>query len=79
MVARWFVFKTKNLNFGKMGRALDWKRLLYFMTIWYNLHPFGIVCGHWVYFSVFVYLDVWTKKNLATLAATLQVVSGLEA
>jgi hypothetical protein len=35
------------------------------MAIWYNLWPFGIACGHFVYFFPFWY--VWTKKNLATL------------
>jgi hypothetical protein len=35
------------------------------MVIWYNLWPFGIVCGHLLYFFPFWY--VWTKKNLATL------------
>jgi hypothetical protein len=54
-------FQTKNPNFGKIWRALEWKMLLYFMTIWnsfwsfgtYNLRPFGLVCGHLVYFSRF--------------------------
>jgi hypothetical protein len=36
-----------------------------FTAIWYNLWPFGFVCGHLVYFFPFWY--VWTKKNLATL------------
>jgi hypothetical protein len=27
--------------------------LEYFMAIWYNLWPFGIVCGHLAYFSKF--------------------------
>jgi hypothetical protein len=27
--------------------------LEYFMAIWYNLWPFGIVCGHLLYFSRF--------------------------
>jgi hypothetical protein len=35
------------------------------MAIWYNLWPFGIVCGPLVYFFPISY--VWTKKNLATL------------
>jgi hypothetical protein len=25
----------------------------YFTAIWYNLRPFGLVCGHLVYFSQF--------------------------
>jgi hypothetical protein len=39
-------------------------RLEYFTVLWYNLQPFGIVCGHLVYFSVLVFC---AKKNLATL------------
>jgi hypothetical protein len=27
--------------------------LEYFMAIWYNLWPFGTVCGHLLYFSCF--------------------------
>jgi hypothetical protein len=41
--------------------------LEYFMAIWYNLWPFGIVCGHLLYFFPFRY--VRTKKNLATLVS----------
>jgi hypothetical protein len=36
--------------------------LEYFLVIWYNVWPFGIVCGHLLYFW-----NVWTKKTLATL------------
>jgi hypothetical protein len=39
--------------------------LEYFTAISYDLWPFGIVCGHLVYFFPFWY--VWTDKNLATL------------
>jgi hypothetical protein len=35
-------FKTKNPNFGKIRRALEWK-MLYFMTICNILRPFGII------------------------------------
>jgi hypothetical protein len=49
-------FQTKNPNFGKIWRALEWKMLLYFYdhgeyftVIWYNLWPFGVVCCHLVY------------------------------
>jgi hypothetical protein len=49
-VARWFIFKPKNPNLGTFWRALEWKMLVHFMTIWnilrYNLRPFGKVCGH---------------------------------
>jgi hypothetical protein len=36
-----------------------------FMAIKYNLWPFGIVCGHLLYFSLFGMFG--PKKNLATL------------
>jgi hypothetical protein len=44
--------------------------LVYFMTIWnilwpfgIILWPFGIVCGHLVYFSIFVCLDQEKSGN----------------
>jgi hypothetical protein len=58
-------FQTKNPNFGKIWRVLEWKMLLYFMTIWNILRPFGIIYGLLVQFVVIWY--VWTEKNLATL------------
>jgi hypothetical protein len=64
-------FPTKNPNLGKFWRALEWKMLVYFMTIcniyshlvlvmavWYSLWSLGIF---------FLFWYVWTKKNLATL------------
>jgi hypothetical protein len=35
-------------NFDKFYDRLD-----YFTAVWYNLWPFGIVCGHLEYFSYF--------------------------
>jgi hypothetical protein len=46
-------FQTKIPNSGKFWRALECKMLVYFMTVWYNLWPFVIVCGHLVHFSQF--------------------------
>jgi hypothetical protein len=34
-------------NFGKIRRALEWKMLLYFMTIWNISQPFGIFMSLW--------------------------------
>jgi hypothetical protein len=45
-------FQTQNPNFGKFGMALEFKVLLYFMTLWNILRPFGIIFGHLVYFYV---------------------------
>jgi hypothetical protein len=48
--------------------------LKYFLAIWYNLRPFGLVCGHLVYFIPSWY--VWTKKNLATLLKMCARITG---
>jgi hypothetical protein len=41
---------------------------------WFILRPFGIFCGHLVYFMVYlvhIFVLVWcTKKNLATMLRT---------
>jgi hypothetical protein len=59
-------FQSKNTNFGKIRRALKWKRSLYFMTIWNILRPIGI--PSWRSFGTFfTFWYVWTKKNPATL------------
>jgi hypothetical protein len=39
----------------------------YFTAIWYNLQPFGIVCGHLVYFLVLVCLDQEKSGNPGAL------------
>jgi hypothetical protein len=36
-----------------------------FMAIWYNLWPFGIVCGHLLYYLVLVCLDQEKSGNPA--------------
>jgi hypothetical protein len=56
-------FQTKNPNLGKIWRALEWKMLSYFITIWYKLWPFGVVCSHFVYFPVLVCLDQEKSGN----------------
>jgi hypothetical protein len=33
--------------------GIFYDHLEYFMDIWYSLRPFGIVCGHLLYFSQF--------------------------
>jgi hypothetical protein len=38
-------FQTKNPNWGKFWRALEWKMFVYFMTVWNILRPFGIIYG----------------------------------
>jgi hypothetical protein len=43
-------FLTKNTNLGKFWRVLQWKMLVYFMADWSILRPFGIFCGHLIYF-----------------------------
>jgi hypothetical protein len=50
-------FQTKNTNLAKFWRMLQWCcmymvhcTLVHFLTIWPILRPFGIFCGHLVYF-----------------------------
>jgi hypothetical protein len=33
--------------------GINYGHLNYFTAMWYNLWPFVINCGHWVYFSHF--------------------------
>jgi hypothetical protein len=71
-VARWFVFKSKIPILVRFGGS--WIRkccyILWpfgiFMAIWYNLQPFGLVCGH-LCIVLFPFWYVGTKKNLAAL------------
>jgi hypothetical protein len=35
-------FQTKNPNLGKIWKALEWRMLLYFMTIWKIFRSFGV-------------------------------------
>jgi hypothetical protein len=66
-------FQTKNRNLGKFRKALEWKMLVYIMTVWNILRPFGIMyvwpfCYKLWSFGIFFPLwYVWTKKYLATL------------
>jgi hypothetical protein len=43
-------FLTKNPNLGKFWKAVDWKILIHFMTIWNILPTFGIFYDHSVHF-----------------------------
>jgi hypothetical protein len=38
-------FQTKNPNLGTFWRALERKMFIYFVIIWNNLWPFGIIYG----------------------------------
>jgi hypothetical protein len=66
-------FHTKNPNLGKFWRALEWKLLVYFMTIW-NTYIctvtvyFMAVRSRYVIWYIFPFWYVWAKKNLATPA-----------
>jgi hypothetical protein len=44
-------FQTKNPKLGHFWRALDWKILKYFMTIWNILQTFVIFYDHLEYFT----------------------------
>jgi hypothetical protein len=56
-------FHTKSPNLGQFWRALELENVSLFMTIWYNLLPFGIDCSHLVYFPVLVCLDRQKSGN----------------
>jgi hypothetical protein len=49
-------FQTKNPNLGKFLMALDWKMLIYVMSIWYILRTFRIFYDHWVHFVIIRYI-----------------------
>jgi hypothetical protein len=50
-------FQTKNPNLGKFWRVLQWKILVYLMTIWSILRPLKKCYGHLVYFAVVWYIS----------------------
>jgi hypothetical protein len=64
-------FHTKNPNFGKFYRALDWKMFIYIMALLDILLRFGIFYDNVLHFVfiwyIFLILVSCTKKNLATL------------
>jgi hypothetical protein len=43
--------------------GIFYDHLEYFMAIWYNLWPFGIDCGHLLYFSNLECLDQEKSGN----------------
>jgi hypothetical protein len=49
-------FQTKNPNLGKFWRALDWKKLIYFLAIWDILWRFGKFYDHLVHFVFIWYI-----------------------
>jgi hypothetical protein len=64
-------FQTKSPNLGKFWRVLQWKMLVYFMSVWNISLPFAILYGHLVHFLliwyIFSVLVCSSKSNLATL------------
>jgi hypothetical protein len=49
-------FQTKNPNFGKFWKVLQWKILVYFGAILSILQPNGILFGDSVHFVVIWYI-----------------------
>jgi hypothetical protein len=49
-------FQTKNPNLGKFWRALDRKKLIYFMPIWNILQTFGMFHNHLLHFVFIWYI-----------------------
>jgi hypothetical protein len=64
-------FPTKNPNFGKFWRALEWKMLVYVMTIFIILRPFGIIYNlyrrleHFSHFGMFGPRKIWQPCPVA--------------
>jgi hypothetical protein len=65
-------FKTKNPDLGAFWRALEWKMLVYFTAVWYNLLSFCIIYGRlvkfvviWYTFSILVRLEQEKSGNPA--------------
>jgi hypothetical protein len=48
---------------GMENVVIFFDHLEYFAAIWYNIWPFGIVCGHLVYFYVLVCLEQEKSGN----------------
>jgi hypothetical protein len=46
-------FQTQNPNLGKFWRALDWKMLIYYTSIWNILWPLVTFCVHLLHFIWF--------------------------
>jgi hypothetical protein len=67
-----YFFRPKNPTLGKIWRALERKMLLnvfydhseHFSLIWYNLWPFGIVCGHLAYRYIFPVLVFFGPRKI---------------
>jgi hypothetical protein len=49
-------FHTENPYLGKLWIALEWNMLVYFISIWNILRPFGIFCAHLEYFTPIWYI-----------------------
>jgi hypothetical protein len=49
-------FQTKNPNLGKFWSVLQWKMLVYLMSIWSILRPLELFYGHLVYFVIIWYI-----------------------
>jgi hypothetical protein len=67
-------FQTKNLKLGKFWSVLDWKLLIYFMSICNILRTFWIFYDHLAHFVfiwyIFLFFLLCNKKNLATLVSS---------
>jgi hypothetical protein len=68
-------FQTKNPTSGKIERALDWKMLIYFMSIWNILWTFGMfydplvhLCSFGTFFSGFGIMYREKSGNPANVA-----------
>jgi hypothetical protein len=66
-------FQNNNPNFGKFRRALEWKMLVYFMSIWDILqraiwYIYGTLVIVWSFGIFSLRVGILYQENLATLA-----------
>jgi hypothetical protein len=68
-------FQTQNPTLGKLWRALDLKKFIYFMAIWTILQTFGIFYDHSVHFVFIWYIfPVWDHVTGKTWQPCSEVV-----
>jgi hypothetical protein len=56
--------QTKSPTWGKIWRALEWKMLLYLMTIWNMFRSFGMIHSRLVYFTRFGPRKIWQRSRM---------------
>jgi hypothetical protein len=50
-----YTFSNQNPNLFNFFGVLEWKKLVFSMSIWNKLRPFGMICGFWYFSGNLVY------------------------